>query len=109
MNQALLPRVVAHFEEARVHSGPRAGWYEDPASRVWLRYWDGSRWADDLAPAPPPTSVRLGSVEGLDRNVIRGDGPRTLRLNETARIALMALAGILTSILVVAIGIAITT
>jgi hypothetical protein len=34
-----------------VHSPPN--WYPDPAGSDRLRWWDGARWTDELADAPP--------------------------------------------------------
>ena len=30
-----------------------AGWYADPAGGAFRRYWDGTQWTEDLAPALP--------------------------------------------------------
>lgn len=31
-----------------------AGWYPDPQSPVSVRYWDGTAWTQQTAPAPAP-------------------------------------------------------
>lgn len=36
---------------------PVAGWYEDPQQAGEVRYWDGSRWTEDHAPAAPGPAV----------------------------------------------------
>ena len=36
---------------------PAAGWYPDPHGSGALRWWDGSRWGDQLAPAAPSPYV----------------------------------------------------
>jgi Protein of unknown function (DUF2510)/Neocarzinostatin family len=46
---------------------PAAGWYVDPGGNGGLRWWDGVRWTDDVAdappvegaPLPPPGNIRL--------------------------------------------------
>jgi len=30
------------------------GWYADPAGGAFRRYWDGTQWTEDMAPALPP-------------------------------------------------------
>jgi hypothetical protein len=30
------------------------GWYADPSQPGQLRYWSGSEWSQEVAPAPPP-------------------------------------------------------
>ena len=32
---------------------PPSGWYPDPNEPMRQRYWNGERWTDDFAPAPP--------------------------------------------------------
>ena len=32
---------------------PEPGWYDDPASPLHVRYWDGTEWTDDRHPRPP--------------------------------------------------------
>ncbi len=34
-------------------TGPAAGWFADPAGSDQLRWWDGTRWTEHFAPAPP--------------------------------------------------------
>lgn len=29
------------------------GWYDDPESAVYIRYWNGVEWTDDRRPKPP--------------------------------------------------------
>jgi hypothetical protein len=36
------------------HSGSPAGWYPDRKAPGSTRYWDGTRWTDQRAPAPTP-------------------------------------------------------
>src|SRR5690242_19350464 len=38
---------------------PPAGWYEDPDGTGQQRYWDGSKWTDQLAPPPPQPEQQL--------------------------------------------------
>lgn len=38
-------------------SGPRAGWYPDPAGSPRQRWWDGSSWTESLRDAPAATPV----------------------------------------------------
>jgi hypothetical protein len=45
-------------------STPSAGWYEDPEDPAGLRYWDGSQWTEDRAPAETPTpAIESATVE----------------------------------------------
>jgi Protein of unknown function (DUF2510) len=32
---------------------PPRGWYRDPAGSSALRWWDGQRWTDHIAPSAP--------------------------------------------------------
>ena len=32
---------------------PVPGWYDDPESAIYLRYWNGVEWTDDRQPKPP--------------------------------------------------------
>lgn len=41
--------------EAQASSGPRAGWYPDPAGSPRQRWWDGTGWTDSLRDAPAAT------------------------------------------------------
>lgn len=34
-----------------------AGWYPDPDGLRTLRWWDGDRWTEQLAPMPRPRKV----------------------------------------------------
>lgn len=34
---------------------PPAGWYDDPETAGWVRYWDGSRWTDRREPSGGPS------------------------------------------------------
>ena len=47
-------------------SGPRAGWYPDPAGSPRQRWWDGQGWTDSLrdapAAAPTPPSAPVSST-----------------------------------------------
>lgn len=45
--------MVAHDPSAGRPPAP-AGWYPDPDTAGSQRYWDGARWTDQSAPAPPP-------------------------------------------------------
>jgi hypothetical protein len=38
--------------------GVPPGWYADPAGGWDLRWWDGARWTEHLAAAPPPAVER---------------------------------------------------
>ena len=40
------------FDDAAVPSAPAPGWYPDPYGYRGLRWWDGTRWGDQWAPAP---------------------------------------------------------
>ncbi|OBF21589.1 hypothetical protein A5727_08725 [Mycobacterium sp. ACS4331] len=46
---------------------PAAGWYPDPNGNPTQRYFDGSKWTDQLAPLTtrPDYSVKSGVVAGL--------------------------------------------
>jgi hypothetical protein len=37
-----------------------AGWYADPENAANVRYWDGSQWTDDFAPAQPTGALATG-------------------------------------------------
>jgi hypothetical protein len=39
-----------------------AGWFPDPTGQVGQRYYDGQRWTEHFAPAPPPSAVATPSV-----------------------------------------------
>lgn len=40
-----------------------AGWYAHPSMANTLRYWDGQKWTDQVAPAPAATTgVNYGRV-----------------------------------------------
>src|SRR5687767_8759749 len=42
------------------------GWYADPGTPGGRRYWDGSRWTSEIAPAaPPPSGVDSSVPNGL--------------------------------------------
>ncbi|MCM6762261.1 DUF2510 domain-containing protein [Rathayibacter sp. ZW T2_19] len=43
--------------EAGASTGPRAGWYPDPAGSPRQRWWDGSGWTESLRDAPAATPV----------------------------------------------------
>jgi len=45
-----------------------AGWYEDPSGRHQHRYWDGTRWTDDVADAGTASIDPLGPAEGMDQS-----------------------------------------
>jgi hypothetical protein len=51
-------------------TGPKAeaGWYADPAQRFEQRYWDGTRWTDDVMtggqPSRSPLSRGIGRLGG---------------------------------------------
>jgi Protein of unknown function (DUF2510) len=38
-----------------------AGWYPDPEQAGTTRYWDGSQWTDQRAPAPPTAREDRGA------------------------------------------------
>lgn len=40
------------FDDAAGPSAPVPGWYPDPYGYRGLRWWDGTRWGDQWAPAP---------------------------------------------------------
>ena len=39
------------------------GWYPDPSGIPTQRYFDGTRWTDQLAPLPTPVSAQLPSAK----------------------------------------------
>ena len=39
-------------QPAALTPGPPAGWFADPESPAQIRYWDGTRWTDAVAPRP---------------------------------------------------------
>lgn len=89
---------------------PIPGWYTDPLTGVWLRHWNGARWVDDLpdAPAPrPPVPVRAAppspGAGALSERL------KVLELGDASRLLVVMLGAVLTSVLVVALGIALTT
>ena len=41
-------------------TSPPAGWYPDPEDSGSTRYWDGTRWTDQRAPALPAVSTPVG-------------------------------------------------
>ena len=41
-------------------TSPPAGWYPDPEDSGSTRYWDGTRWTDQRAPAPPLAFTPVG-------------------------------------------------
>lgn len=61
-----------------------AGWYPDPDDRLAVRYWDGARWTQHVAPRPAP-SVPAWSPEAVARN----DAEALRRSARRARTALM--------------------
>jgi len=46
--------------------GPAAGWYADPGGSGGLRWWDGSRWTDHVAPPPPPVAPMAARPSAAD-------------------------------------------
>jgi len=63
-----LARLDAEEERARARKatgpagqqvGAPAGWYPHPSMANTLRYWDGQRWTDQVAPGPAPAPVRV--------------------------------------------------
>ena len=36
---------------------PAPGWYDDPDHAGMLRYWDGTRWANNWAPSQQPATM----------------------------------------------------
>ena len=38
------------------------GWYPDPSRPGLMRWWDGSQWSEQSAPAPPP--IYVGQTDG---------------------------------------------
>jgi hypothetical protein len=46
-------------------SGTAPGWYPDPAHPGAMRWWDGTRWSEHLAPAGPPAPVYVDGTDGL--------------------------------------------
>lgn len=46
-----------------------AGWYEDPSGRHQHRYWDGTRWTDDVADAGTASIDPLGPAHGMDQSL----------------------------------------
>ncbi|TQK73350.1 DUF2510 domain-containing protein [Nocardioides sp. SLBN-35] len=42
------------MDEQKAEPGTPAGWYPDPKIAGTLRFWDGSRWTDNVAPMQPP-------------------------------------------------------
>jgi hypothetical protein len=41
-----------------------AGWYPDPEQSQTTRYWDGTRWTDQRAPAPAEGGGAFGATRG---------------------------------------------
>ena len=41
--------VNSSVDDARSSTGVPAGWYQDPAGRFELRYWDGNTWTEHVA------------------------------------------------------------
>lgn len=39
-------------ERQSAAAGSAPGWYDDPKMAGTLRYWDGARWTDQVAPTP---------------------------------------------------------
>ncbi|HMA46862.1 MAG TPA: phospholipid scramblase-related protein [Frankiaceae bacterium] len=73
---------------AHVAAPPPAGWYADPSGQHAYRYWDGSRWTEQVqqavaAPGPgpgQPPPVRTGYTEERGQRQVReqaGVGPVT--------------------------------
>jgi hypothetical protein len=36
-----------------------AGWYADPTNQLQLRYWDGTKWSEEVRPLPAPAGDPL--------------------------------------------------
>src|SRR5450759_1659025 len=45
-----------------------AGWYEDSSGRHQYRYWDGTRWTDDVADAGRASIDPLGLVDSMEQS-----------------------------------------
>jgi len=45
-----------------------AGWYEDSSGRHQYRYWDGTRWTDDVADAGRASIDPIGLVDGMEQS-----------------------------------------
>ncbi len=61
---------------------PPAGWFEDPDDPTMIRWWDGSQWTDNVAPAapaptPPEVSVppQPAAPEEPVAQIARASGP----------------------------------
>ncbi|MCS5715552.1 DUF2510 domain-containing protein [Herbiconiux sp. CPCC 205716] len=60
----------AQLSQTDGHGGTAAGWYDDPAGSGGLRWWDGSRWSENVQPAaqqpahpqPAPTAQHAPAV-----------------------------------------------
>jgi hypothetical protein len=51
------------------------GWHPDPGGRHEHRYWDGSRWTDDVADAGVTTRDPLGAPGPTDPTVVSSSDP----------------------------------
>ncbi len=46
-------------------TSPQPGWYPDPQNPAQLRWWDGTQWAQQWAPAAPPAGSNPKGPHGL--------------------------------------------
>lgn len=58
---------------------PQAAWYVDPSSPDQIRFWDGEKWTEHVAPLDTVADLHTGHFES-----IRTDGRRSLGLADRA-------------------------